>query len=162
MSINLGGFFGHLPLRRAPFGKNMSLTFWFTPLLTSVHPETANFWMELSAVSGQQSAKTPFSLGFAESWKLFADSANPKTAVYGWALIRVFGYREEMVKNNKREKGRKKKGYQCTCCGKKTPFCWTCPCGFQICNGCMEENLWGFTCSGVNWQCPDCGSLRPF
>ncbi|PIP45208.1 MAG: hypothetical protein COZ70_09430 [Deltaproteobacteria bacterium CG_4_8_14_3_um_filter_51_11] len=57
---------------------------------------------------------------------------------------------------------RRKKAFVCSCCGKPVPFCWTCPCGFQICNRCMDENLWGLTCSGVNWQCPDCGSLRPF
>lgn len=57
---------------------------------------------------------------------------------------------------------RRKKVYQCVCCGKRVPFCWTCPCGFQICNTCMDENLWGMTCSGVYWQCPDCGALRPF
>jgi hypothetical protein len=60
------------------------------------------------------------------------------------------------------KKGRKKKKYHCTCCDEDQPFCWTCTCGFQICNTCMEENLWGLTCSGVNWQCPDCGALRPF
>ena len=50
----------------------------------------------------------------------------------------------------------------CTVCGEAQPFCWACPCGFRICNACMEENLWGMTCSGVNWQCPDCGALRPY
>jgi hypothetical protein len=39
--------------------------------------------MELSAVSSQQSAKSSFLLSFAESRKLMADSANPKTLVYG-------------------------------------------------------------------------------
>jgi hypothetical protein len=68
---------------------------------------------------------------------------------------------EEKDKGKKR-RTRRKGSYQCTCCGKDQPFCWTCPCGFQICNTCMEENLWGFTCSGVYWQCPDCGALRPF
>jgi len=49
----------------------------------SVHPETINFWMELSAVSTQQSAKTLFLMPFAESRKLIADSANQKTLVFG-------------------------------------------------------------------------------
>jgi hypothetical protein len=62
----------------------------------------------------------------------------------------------------KTKKRRRAKEYLCSCCGDKPLFCWTCPCGFQICNKCMEENQWGLTCSGVNWQCPDCGSLRPF
>jgi len=52
-------------------------------LSVSVHPETNNFWMELSAVSGQQSAKILFLKSFAECRKLNADSANPKTSVYG-------------------------------------------------------------------------------
>jgi hypothetical protein len=52
-------------------------------LLNSFHPETTNFWMELSAVSDQQSAKTLFLMFFAESRKLMADSANPKTSVSG-------------------------------------------------------------------------------
>ena len=56
----------------------------------------------------------------------------------------------------------KKKEYNCSCCGRNVPFCWKCPCGFQICNTCMEENLWGMTCSGTHWQCPDCGKMRPF
>ncbi|WP_028320949.1 hypothetical protein [Desulfatiglans anilini] len=57
---------------------------------------------------------------------------------------------------------RRRRHYVCSVCGKEQPFCWTCPCGFQICNTCMDENLWGLTCSGVQWQCPDCGRLRPF
>jgi len=28
---------------------------------------------------------------------------------------------------------RRKKAYLCSCCGTSPPFCWTCPCGFQIC-----------------------------
>jgi hypothetical protein len=39
--------------------------------------------MELTAVSDQQSANTLFLMSFAESRKLKADSANPKTLVYG-------------------------------------------------------------------------------
>jgi hypothetical protein len=67
---------------------------WWTGhglLFSSVHPETNNFRMELSAVSDQQSAKTLFLMSFAESRKLarrpygglMADSANPKTSVSG-------------------------------------------------------------------------------
>ncbi len=55
--------------------------------LVSVHPETTNFWMELSAVSEQQSANTLFLMSFAESRKLMADSAHPKTLVSGCALV---------------------------------------------------------------------------
>ena len=73
----------------------------------------------------------------------------------------VYGPMSGMVEEKNKPR-RRKKEYICSCCGEKQPFCWTCPCGFQICNDCMEENLWGLTCSGVNWQCPDCGCLRPF
>ncbi len=45
--------------------------------------------MELSAVSEQQSANTLFLMSFAESRKLMAYSAHPKTLVSGWALIKV-------------------------------------------------------------------------
>ena len=55
----------------------------FVKELNSVHPETTNFWMELSAVSDQQSANTLFLMAFAESRKLMADSANPKTLISG-------------------------------------------------------------------------------
>jgi hypothetical protein len=61
---------------------------WMLFGLISVHPETTNFWMELSAVSEQQSANTLFLMSFAESRKLMADSAHPKTLVSGWALNR--------------------------------------------------------------------------
>jgi hypothetical protein len=40
---------------------------YFKVFLTSVHPETTNFWMELSAVSDRQSANTLFLVPFAES-----------------------------------------------------------------------------------------------
>ncbi|MFN3534979.1 MAG: hypothetical protein ACK4WB_06270 [Desulfatiglandales bacterium] len=56
----------------------------------------------------------------------------------------------------------KKRYYVCSVCGKDVPFCWRCRCGFMICNRCMEENLWGMTCSGVLWECPDCGRHNPF
>jgi hypothetical protein len=39
--------------------------------------------MELSAVSDQQSANTLFLMSIAQSRKLMADSANPKTPVSG-------------------------------------------------------------------------------
>jgi hypothetical protein len=39
--------------------------------------------MELSAVSDQHSANTLFLMSFAESRKLMADSAHPKTLVFG-------------------------------------------------------------------------------
>jgi hypothetical protein len=42
------------------------------------------------------------------------------------------------------------------------PFCWTCECGLQICQECMQENLWGLTCNYVDWECPDCGRWHGF
>jgi hypothetical protein len=52
-----------------------------------------------------------------------------------------------------REKG-------CSCCGKRVPFCWTCRCGFTICQDCLLENFWGMSCNGITWQCPDCGAMN--
>jgi len=52
--------------------------------------------------------------------------------------------------------------YECTICEKHPPFCWTCPCGFQICEVCFAENAWGMTCNNVTWECPDCGAIRSF
>ncbi|HDM78590.1 MAG TPA: hypothetical protein ENG51_19325 [Deltaproteobacteria bacterium] len=57
---------------------------------------------------------------------------------------------------------REKKEYVCCCCKQKVLFCWSCPCGFQICSMCMNEIMWGMTCNGITWQCPDCGAIRPF
>ena len=51
---------------------------------------------------------------------------------------------------------------KCVCCRKTYPFCWTCPCGFMICQNCMEENLWGMSCNSMTWTCPDCGEVRTF
>ncbi|RPH43251.1 MAG: hypothetical protein EHM86_01475 [Desulfobulbaceae bacterium] len=49
--------------------------------------------------------------------------------------------------------------YQCHCCREKKPFCWSCPCGFQICDACFQENKWGIS-NGPTWICPDCGRIR--
>ena len=49
--------------------------------------------------------------------------------------------------------------YVCHCCQKKFPYCRNCPCGFQICDSCFEENLWGIS-NGPTWVCPDCGRVR--
>ena len=56
----------------------------------------------------------------------------------------------------------KRESYHCCCCGGTFRFCWSCPCGFAICQDCMLENLWGMTCNNVTWICPDCGEIRPF
>lgn len=49
--------------------------------------------------------------------------------------------------------------YQCHCCKEKKPFCWSCPCGFQICDSCFQENKWGIS-NGPTWICPDCERIR--
>ncbi len=49
--------------------------------------------------------------------------------------------------------------YRCQCCKQAKEFCWSCPCGFQICKKCFEENKWGIT-NGPTWVCPDCGRIR--
>lgn len=50
----------------------------------------------------------------------------------------------------------------CPCCGREADFFWTCPCGFRMCQACMEENAWGLTCNSVTWTCPDCGRQRSY
>ncbi len=49
--------------------------------------------------------------------------------------------------------------YRCHCCKEKKEFCWSCPCGFQICKTCFEENKWGIS-NGPTWICPDCERIR--
>lgn len=49
--------------------------------------------------------------------------------------------------------------YKCHCCNEKKEFCWSCPCGFQICKECFEENKWGIS-NGPTWICPDCERVR--
>lgn len=61
-----------------------------------------------------------------------------------------------------RWKAARQKGQSCACCKESQRFCWSCPCGFQICQTCMEENLWGMTCNSLTWICPDCGTDRSF
>ena len=57
-----------------------------------------------------------------------------------------------------RRKKRLRERNICACCRKRVPFCWTCRCGFQICQACMLENFWGMSCNGITWECPDCGA----
>jgi hypothetical protein len=62
-----------------------------------------------------------------------------------------------------RRKGRRKRRtWQCSCCNATVPFCWSCRCGLEICQSCMEENRWGLTCNNITWQCPDCGDWNNF
>ena len=60
-----------------------------------------------------------------------------------------------------RRRRRKKSTFKCHACKRELPFCWNCPCGFQICDECMKENAWGLT-NGPTWVCPDCGRVRMF
>ncbi|NOZ02655.1 MAG: hypothetical protein GXP54_12310 [Deltaproteobacteria bacterium] len=50
----------------------------------------------------------------------------------------------------------------CPYCGGEVDFMWTCPCGFRMCQGCMNDNLWGLTCNNITWTCPDCGRDRSY
>nr|WP_144016556.1 hypothetical protein [Desulfococcus multivorans] len=50
----------------------------------------------------------------------------------------------------------------CHCCGGNAAFNWQCRCGFAICQSCMAENVWGMSCNGITWQCPDCGAHNGF
>ena len=50
----------------------------------------------------------------------------------------------------------------CHCCGRTYRFCWQCRCGFAICQDCMLENVWGMSCNGITWQCPDCEGQNGF
>jgi hypothetical protein len=61
----------------------------------------------------------------------------------------------------KKWRGRRR-DYVCHCCAKAQPFCWTCRCGFSICQECMAENVWGMSCNAITWQCPDCGEQNGF
>jgi len=54
------------------------------------------------------------------------------------------------------------KDQYCPMCHIKRPFLWTCPCGFMICDVCMQQELWGFTCNNLTWVCPDCGDIRSY
>ncbi|MBU0908628.1 MAG: hypothetical protein KKA54_00755 [Proteobacteria bacterium] len=64
---------------------------------------------------------------------------------------------EEQKKSIQRR--RRKGEFVCHCCKKKLPYCFNCPCGFQICEECFRENLWGIS-NGPTWVCPDCGRVR--
>ncbi|MDA8162378.1 MAG: hypothetical protein M0022_05665 [Desulfobacteraceae bacterium] len=55
----------------------------------------------------------------------------------------------------------RKRKFKCHACGRDLPFCWNCPCGFEICDDCLRENMWGMS-NGAVWICPDCGRIRGF
>ena len=52
-----------------------------------------------------------------------------------------------------------RRSFQCHTCRETKPFCWSCPCGFEICDDCLRENMWGMS-NNVIWICPDCGRIR--
>ncbi|MDA3895671.1 MAG: hypothetical protein PF482_05940 [Desulfobacteraceae bacterium] len=62
----------------------------------------------------------------------------------------------------RRKRRRRTKDRTCHCCGEIAPFSWTCRCGFAICQVCMYENVWGMSCNGITWDCPDCGAQNGF
>ena len=66
-----------------------------------------------------------------------------------------------MPKDQPKEKGRRRREKAtlrpCPICGHEQRFLWSCRCGFEMCQTCMDENLWGVTCNNVTWVCPDCG-----
>ncbi|WP_457551325.1 hypothetical protein [Desulfobacula sp.] len=63
---------------------------------------------------------------------------------------------------NRKEKRREKQSKYCHCCGQSFMFCWNCRCGFAICQNCMNENIWGMSCNGITWECPDCGEQNGY
>lgn len=61
-----------------------------------------------------------------------------------------------------RNRRRRTRDRVCHCCGKTAPFCWTCRCGFAICQECMNESVWGLSCNGITWNCPECDRQNGF
>lgn len=59
-------------------------------------------------------------------------------------------------------RGRRLPPRPCPLCRKEVRFTWQCRCGFEMCQGCMDENLWGVTCNNVTWVCPDCGEPNSY
>lgn len=50
----------------------------------------------------------------------------------------------------------------CPLCHGQRSFFWTCPCGFVMCDVCMQRERWGMTCNNMTWVCPDCGQVRSY
>jgi hypothetical protein len=69
---------------------------------------------------------------------------------------------DSVMRPGRRRRRRTKGPKTCHCCGQTFLFCWTCRCGFAICQACMHENVWGMSCNMITWQCPDCGGLNGF
>ena len=67
-----------------------------------------------------------------------------------------------LLKIGVRPRGSRSPKGPCSACGVDLAFSWACPCGFRICQACVDENGWGLTCNGITWECPDCGRFRGF
>ena len=67
-----------------------------------------------------------------------------------------------LLKIGVRTRGSRSPRGPCSACGVGLAFSWACPCGFRICQACVDENSWGLTCNGITWECPDCGRFRGF
>ena len=66
------------------------------------------------------------------------------------------------LKTEKKRPGRRAKNRTCQLCKKEYLFCWTCRCGFAMCQNCMNENFWALSCNGIQWGCPECGQLNGY
>lgn len=64
-----------------------------------------------------------------------------------------------MEDGKKVRRRRGKQEFVCHGCRRRLPYCFNCPCGFEICPDCFKENLWGIS-NGPTWVCPDCGRVR--
>lgn len=66
-------------------------------------------------------------------------------------------------KSEKREPSRRRRPagpHECPLCQVERAMFWRCRCGFEMCQVCMDENLWGLTCNNLTWTCPDCGEVN--
>jgi hypothetical protein len=52
--------------------------------------------------------------------------------------------------------------HNCPLCHQPQRYFRTCRCGFEMCQSCMDDNLWGVTCNHITWVCPDCGEPNSF
>lgn len=61
-------------------------------------------------------------------------------------------------------RGRKRDAeHACHLCGRiRLAFRRCRHCGFEMCQECTDENLWGITCNHITWVCPDCGESNSF
>lgn len=66
------------------------------------------------------------------------------------------------VRAERKRPGRRARNRVCQLCKKEYLFCWTCRCGFAMCQPCMDENFWTLSCNGIQWQCPECSQLNGY